>query len=57
LPAEEVLKAEFEVAHRQYALDGTFAQFAGEGQDIRGDPPKLLVLLGVFSWSEPSPQA
>ena len=43
--AEKVLKAEFEVAHPQDALDGAFAQFACQGQDIRGDTAKLLVLL------------
>jgi hypothetical protein len=30
LPAGEALKAEFEVAHPQYPLDGAFVQFAGQ---------------------------
>ena len=45
MPTEEVLKAEFEVAHPQYALDGAFAQLACQRQDVGGDPSELLVLL------------
>jgi hypothetical protein len=41
LLSEEVLQTEFEVVHPQYALDGAFTQFAGQGQDIRGDRPNL----------------
>jgi hypothetical protein len=39
------LEAEFEVAHRQDAVDGAFAQFAGQDEDICGDRPKLVVLF------------
>src|SRR5208282_6808990 len=45
LLTEEVSEAEFDVAHPQYTLDGAVAQFAGQGQDIRGDIPKLSVLV------------
>ena len=43
--AEEGLEAKFSVAHPQDPLDGAFAQFACQGQDIRGDTAKLLVQL------------
>ena len=45
LLTDEVSEAEFDVAHPQYTLDGAVAQFAGQGQDIRGDIPKLSVLV------------
>src|SRR5208282_5568823 len=45
LLTEEVSEAEFDVAHPQYTLDGAVAQFAGQGQDIRGEIPKLSVLV------------
>lgn len=41
------MEAEFEAAHRQDAVDGAFTQFAGQGEDICGDRPKLVVLLLV----------
>jgi hypothetical protein len=44
LPAEKVLKAEFQVAHPQDTLDGALAQFARQREDIGSNPPKLLVL-------------
>jgi len=34
--AEECLKAEFDVAHVHDALDGAFAQFAGQSEDVSG---------------------
>ena len=45
--AEEVSETEFEVAHPQYALDGALTQFAGQGQNIRGERPLTDGEMGI----------
>ena len=42
--AEECLQAEFKVAHAHDALDGSFAQFGSQRQNVRSRGPELLVL-------------
>ena len=46
----ECLESEFEVGHIQNALNGAFPQFSGQRENVRGDIPKLSVLL--HSWTK-----
>ena len=42
--SEEGLQPEFEVAHCDDVVDGTLAEFVGQGEDVRGDLGQAAIL-------------